>query len=72
MEDKITILLKQAEQRRKAGSHLNHTLPDRNMYTEMKEELLDFINYALFQLMKLDELEKKDLPFSDLDDTMDS
>lgn len=61
MEDKITQLLTAAAERRGAGNHLNSTLPSRNMYTEMKEELLDFINYALFQLIKLEELEKKSL-----------
>lgn len=63
MEEQINKLLLEARSRREAGKHLDKTMPDRNMYTEMKEELLDFINYALFQIIKLEELEKKSLPF---------
>lgn len=61
MEQMIKKHLGKCKERRKIGrvKYGDDAYKDKNMHQEMREELLDFINYALFQLMKLDDMEKR-------------
>ena len=57
MEEQVKYFLELARSRREKGKETygDNAYKNKDMYKEMQEELLDIINYALFQLMKLDE-----------------
>jgi len=61
MEGIIEDILRACEERRKMGKEKygNDSYVDKNMYQEIIEEHYDAINYNLFQIMKIRELEIK-------------
>lgn len=60
MEGKIAKALRQCKLRRAMGraKYGDDAYVEKNMFQEMREELYDLVNYALFQVMKLEEMEK--------------
>ena len=60
-EHSISKSLKKAAERRVKGreEYGDMGFKNRNMHRELKEELYDIINYALFEVHKVEELEKK-------------
>lgn len=57
----ISKSLRKAAERRVKGreEYGDEGFKSRNMFREIKEEFYDIINYALFQVHKVEELEKK-------------
>jgi len=61
MEKEIRKIFKTCQERREQGrkKYGNDSFKDKNMYQEIREELYDVINYALFEIIKISELEQK-------------
>ena len=68
MENRIEKILQQCKERRKLGKdkYGDDAYVYKNMFEEIRQEHYDIINYHLFQLLKLDVLEKKSLDLIDL------
>ena len=67
-EDVMDDIFKKCLDRQKKGldeyGEFNPENDSRCMYSEMEEELLDFINYAYFQILKLRKLKFNKIPFT--------
>lgn len=61
MEEEILLILQECKERRDRGreKYGEGDFRNKNMSDEIREEFLDIINYAIFQLIKLKELDEK-------------
>jgi hypothetical protein len=74
MEKEIEKIFKICQERREKGrkKYGDDSFKDKNMYQEMKEELYDVINYAMFEIIKISELEQKRGYFLAVKEAIDS
>ena len=61
MKRQVKQILKVCEERREMGKHKygDNAYEGKDMYEEIKQELYDTINYALFQIIKINKLQEK-------------
>lgn len=61
MKEEVKIILSKCEERREMGRERygDNDYETKDMFQEMKEELYDTINYAIFQIMKINKMQEK-------------
>jgi hypothetical protein len=61
MNEEINTILDICQQRRDMGrgKYGDDDYKNKDMHEEMKQELYDIINYAIFQVLKINDLQKK-------------